>query len=334
MRRSSTKPIDTDISRQRASSCCTDWILPRAWSKASRPRNRCSGAYCPSAAWISARAALAGSPAAGYPAAAACPASGWSPRSSAPRPHRARVDQRHPHAVRRGFQRQRLGQAADRELGGAVGAPAGAAAIETEDRRDIEYVPRALGAQARHHRAHHVQHAEHVDIEAAAQGVVGQRFQRPGQAVAGVVDHHVDAAERGNGGVDRAAHVAFIGQIHFQRQEAAFELGAHGLHQHIHIVGRGRDVAPLIEQHPDQRQTQAARGACDKPDFFGAHAISLCLQPPATRRRPAVVHGFTRKPSTPGVRGILRIAWCSVQARSCVKPAYFYSLAPQPSALR
>jgi menaquinone-dependent protoporphyrinogen IX oxidase len=54
---------------------------------------------------------------------------------------------------------------------------------------------RALAAHLRQRRTRDVERAEDVRLEQFAHVVVGELLERAEQPVAGVVDHHVDAAE-------------------------------------------------------------------------------------------------------------------------------------------
>ncbi len=97
-------------------------------------------------------------------------------------------------AERGEFGGEGFGEAFDGELGGVVEAPAGAA-DEAADGGEIEDVAAALFAEVRQEGAGDVDEAEDVGVEDRHELVFGDLFEGSGDAVAGVVDEDVDAAE-------------------------------------------------------------------------------------------------------------------------------------------
>ena len=89
---------------------------------------------------------------------------------------------------------QRLGQPFDRELRRAIDAPAREGGI-ADDRRDVDDVTLARAAQMGQDGAGDLEQAEDIGLELALDLLRGRLLDRGQQAVAGVVDEDVDAAE-------------------------------------------------------------------------------------------------------------------------------------------
>ncbi len=133
----------------------------------------------------------------------------------------AGLDRGHLDAERRDLLGQRLGQRLERELRrGVVGV--GRVGDEPGHRGDVDDVPAALRAHPGQHRLERVDDAEVVGVEERAHLGVVALLDRRQVAVAGVVDQHVDAAERGRAAAATAASIcASVGDVERRRRCAA-----------------------------------------------------------------------------------------------------------------
>ena len=190
-------------------------------------------------------------------------------------------DQRDAHAMRRGFDGQGLGQAAQRELGRAVRAQPSAAPSKPRIDDTLNTCPPRC-ARA-HGGAYHVHGAEDADIETLAQRRVGQLIQRPRAAQAALFTT-TSRPPKAACAVDRAPHAAFIAKIHGQRA-AAIERRAGRFQQGVHVARGRRHAMALLQQGLDQRQSQSRGGPGHKPDFPDSMLIPS-LEPGAGRMAP------------------------------------------------
>jgi hypothetical protein len=119
---------------------------------------------------------------------------------------------------------ERFGQPFQRPLGGVVDAQAG----EGDDAREAGYlqdVPAALLAEQRDGRLGDPQGAEQVGLDLAAHLGFGQLLDESEMAIAGVIDHHIEAAEMGVGALDSGDTGRAVGDIQGDRQDRVTELG-------------------------------------------------------------------------------------------------------------
>ncbi|MCY1524804.1 hypothetical protein D9M68_597580 [compost metagenome] len=113
---------------------------------------------------------------------------------------------------------QRLAEAFHGELGGAVHAPA-VIGLVTAQRRDVDDAAGALAAHVRQHRAGNVEQAEDVGrVDALDFGGAGF-LHRAEDAVAGVVQQDVDAAEALDALGDRRMGLALAGHVKAHGQQ-------------------------------------------------------------------------------------------------------------------
>src|SRR5512133_4195695 len=89
---------------------------------------------------------------------------------------------------------QRFRKSLDCKFGGAVDAEAGRAAVAA-DRGDVEDSPGTPGTHIRQHRAGHGQEAEYVGSVETLDLLSGCFLDSAQQAVASVVEQHVDLPE-------------------------------------------------------------------------------------------------------------------------------------------
>ena len=125
----------------------------------------------------------------------------------------ARMEQMHLDVAVGQLGHERLGVAADGELGGAVVGIAGHSE-QAEDARDVHEGRRVDGLELRHERQRAVDHAVEVDGEDVLErldGGVDAPLERPGDA--GVVDHDVGVAQRGPTLGGEVEHGRLVGHV-------------------------------------------------------------------------------------------------------------------------
>ena len=131
---------------------------------------------------------------------------------------------------------QRAGEADGRELAGRVigltghGHDAGRRG-HGDDRRALLFLER------RHERLGGPEQAQHVHGEGAADLLLGQVLERRTGDHAGVVDQHVDAAQRLDGLGGGPLHGRVVGHVHGERD--GLGVGRVGAHLGVGHVGRG-----------------------------------------------------------------------------------------------
>jgi hypothetical protein len=85
---------------------------------------------------------------------------------------------------------------------------------------------RALGTHDRQHSAHHMHEAEHVGCELVLDSTRGYFFKVAHQAIAGVVDQNVDAAELLHCGLNGRFGLRLVGYVQFDKGNL---VGGHAL---------------------------------------------------------------------------------------------------------
>ena len=140
-------------------------------------------------------------------------------------------------------------------------------AVMPADRRHLDDVPAALGAQERQRRLGNPQRAEHVGLDLVARFGFREFLDEAELAVAGVVDDDVEAPEvvvrRGDGGEIRVAigHVELDGQ-----QRVGVLLGQ--VVQRGDVARGGRDLVAAFQRGDRPLASEAARCPGDEPNFF------------------------------------------------------------------
>ncbi len=136
---------------------------------------------------------------------------------------------------------------------------------QTEDRRHIDDVAAAACPHLWERGAEYVPDSEDLDVEHLAGLGVGHFLDRGEEAVARVVDDHVDAAEVFPGGRNRGLDVGLVRERDLKREKAARVDIGKSVGQPTGGASGGRDVVAALQQLRDQLQTEAARGAGDEP---------------------------------------------------------------------
>ena len=136
---------------------------------------------------------------------------------------------------------------------------------------------RTLPAHVRQHRAGDVEQAEHVGgIELL--GLLCARFlDRAQQAVAGIVDQHIDPAERLDGGADGLMCLGFLGDVQLDGQQAvvlAELLGDVG-----RIAGGGNHAVAAFQSRLRDPCPEPARCPRDEPDAQDVFLVVLFRRP-------------------------------------------------------
>ena len=169
-------------------------------------------------------------------------------------------------AERRDLVRHHLAEAGDRELRRLVRAQPRRAAPPPADRAHLQDAAAALLAHDRQHRAGDVDDAIEIRVDLRAEVVERDVLGRVGVGVAGVVDEHVDAAERVDCLGDCARGLFRLRHVERHRADAI----AVRVDQRAEIAGlagRRDDAVPRGERGLDERTAETARAAGDEPDL-------------------------------------------------------------------
>lgn len=166
----------------------------------------------------------------------------WMRRPSRWRSRRARRGDLDPEAG--DLLGQRLRQAFERPLGRVVAAENRERGDPT-DGRDLDDVTVALLAHDRDDRLGDVERAEQVDVQLCLQLRRSQLLDRAEQAIAGVVGHDVDTAERLSGARDRGEHALAVRDVQGDGEDCIPVLGDQ-VGQHLRIAA----VAPTLSLRP------------------------------------------------------------------------------------
>ena len=168
------------------------------------------------------------------------------------------------------FEEQALAQPDDRVLARHVRSDAGRA-VEAGVRRGADDVADALLVHDRQRRPDAVDHAEHVDVEDALPQLdrVGPCVADPGDA--GVVEHHVDAAELLDGVLDQHIDLGFSRRVAHHRRDARAVLAEPGLDvAQLRRVDVGEhDTHPLGDHRLGDGEADPARSTGDHGDIAG-----------------------------------------------------------------
>jgi hypothetical protein len=130
--------------------------------------------------------------------------------------------------------------------------------------------PRSLAAQLRQHGLDDAPRAVEIDLEQMGDLFLGRLLHRTKQAVAGIVDHDVDALPDGDGALDRAGDRRPIGHVERQHMEPAGVVRD----RRLAVARRADDGFAPGQQRLRQRHAEAARDPCDEPDLR-SHVVIL-----------------------------------------------------------
>jgi len=114
--------------------------------------------------------------------------------------------------------------------------------------------------------------AKDVDIEHGADFGVGDFFDGADDAIAGVLDEDVNAAEGGDGGGDGGFDLRFAGDIAGESKDVVAVLGDE-VAEGFGLAGGGDDAVAALEKLFGEDASEAFGGSGDKPDF--GHEWSL-----------------------------------------------------------
>ena len=209
----------------------------------------------------------------------------------------AGLDEHRVDAERRDLGGQRLDPALDPELGGGVGG-AERLAHDAGGRGDGDDEPGALGAHGGEHGAGDVHRAEQGGLDLRPDVCGAELLEEPGVEVAGVVDHHVDAAEPVEGRLDGGFGGGGVGDVERDGQQVL--VLAQGGGDAVGVAGGGDHGVAGGERGLGDVDAHAAAGAGDEPNVLVGHASTqpafrppwetqregYSQGPPATRKRP------------------------------------------------
>ncbi|MCY1536183.1 hypothetical protein D9M68_716290 [compost metagenome] len=150
-----------------------------------------------------------------------------------------------------------FGKTHDGELRGAVDRHAGNA-LEAGDRGDVDEVPAPLGAHVGQCRLADFDQAKEVGFHLLAKLGIADLFDSAREAIAGVVDHHVDPACRldsaGNGWLDLFLFIEVELAGEGATRGQSLELG------HLFALAQGTDHHFAARQHRFCQSTAEAGG--------------------------------------------------------------------------
>ena len=181
----------------------------------------------------------------------------------------ARLDDDHLDAERRGLGPEHAAEAVDGELGGLVGGDAGRAADASAHGGELHDQAAALLAEHGDGRLGDVVDAPEVGLELGAEVRVGGGLDGRHVRVAGVVDDHVEAAERPRASAMAAAAAA--GSV--TSRAMGWMLSPYSAPRSASCSGRRAVAAtrsPAFERGAHEGAAEAARGTGDEPDLFHA----------------------------------------------------------------
>ena len=177
----------------------------------------------------------------------------------------ARLDQRDVNVERSDLLRQRLGEPLERPLRRVVDADV-LERRDAADRRHLDDVPAALGAQVGKRGLGDPQRAEHVGLDLVARLLLGQLLDEAEVPVACVVDHDVQPAEVVVGLPDRGEVRVAVGHVELDRQQrVAVFLGQVG--QRRGVARGGGDLVAALQGRDRPLPAESARRARDEPNF-------------------------------------------------------------------
>ncbi len=171
------------------------------------------------------------------------------------------------------FLRNGFGEALDGPLGRAVDGEHGHATLAA-DGGDL--LDDAAGGLLFTHDLHGFagdgDEAEEIDVHLLVDLGVFELFKGTAEAVAGVVDHDVDAAKLLEGGVEGGGDGGVVGDVEFDGKvvflRGVFEGEGGG------VAGGGDGDVALVEDFLDEVLAEAGGGAGDKED--ARHLVSIC----------------------------------------------------------
>ncbi|CAA9467672.1 MAG: hypothetical protein AVDCRST_MAG38-871 [uncultured Solirubrobacteraceae bacterium] len=164
----------------------------------------------------------------------------------------------------------RLGEADDAELAGAVGRRAGKARAPGRG-GDVDDVAASSRAHAPDPLASAVDHGMEVELELADGGVVVLGLERAQRHDAGVVDQHVDRPQRRLDVVEGGGERRSVADVEGQRARRLADLGRHrGGRIAVEVEDRHRGA--LEREVARQGGADAAAGAGDHGDLTGERA--------------------------------------------------------------
>jgi len=170
---------------------------------------------------------------------------------------------------------QRLHPALDPKLGGGIRA-AELLAHDAGGRRDRDDQAGALSAHDRKHGAGYVERAEQRGLYLGPEVLRADLLEEPGIEVARVVDHHVDASEPFDGGLDGRLGVGGVSNVQLHGQQ--FVAPAHGRGNGVGVTGGSDHRMAGRQCDLGDVDAHATPGAGNEPNLLVSHAgcTSFC----------------------------------------------------------
>src|SRR6266481_429707 len=132
---------------------------------------------------------------------------------------------------------------------------------DAHERADVDDHPALVGAEVRQDRPDDVDRTAHVDVELPIDRALFREFERAIRACAGVVDDHVDAAERRACLLDRRCDLRAIGDV--ELEEANVVVGR----ELALLLGRSHrrgDVPSLLSEVLRSELAESSARTCDQ----------------------------------------------------------------------
>src|SRR5216684_2580475 len=170
---------------------------------------------------------------------------------------------------------ERLAEGFQRTLGSVVEAT-GREGLNSADRRDLDDVPRLLLAQDGQRRLGDPERAEEVGLHLRPRLLGGDFLDGAEEPEAGVVHHHVEAAEVVARELDGLLDRCPVGHVEGKRQHVRSVPGGETL-QRLGIARGGDDFVSALQRRLGPDAAEAFRRASDEPDLgCGCHSELPC----------------------------------------------------------
>jgi len=132
---------------------------------------------------------------------------------------------------------------------------------------DIDDPAGSLLPHDRKHGAHHVHHAVEIGRDQLLDFGGAQLLEISEQAVAGIVDEHVDASERLDRGLDCCLRLRLLGDVELDERKAVAGYIAQRVVDLVEIAARRDYAVACLQRRPCRCSADAAARTGDEPDL-------------------------------------------------------------------
>lgn len=126
-------------------------------------------------------------------------------------------------------------------------------------------MPASTAPHLRENRTEDVPHTEDLHVEHPAGFLVGHLLHCTEEAVARVVDDHVDAAETVGRRRDRVRHGSLVDEVDGEREKPRLLGRSQRCSQLLHRASGRRDVVAPLEELSGELETETSGGTGDEP---------------------------------------------------------------------